>query len=135
MTEPLKPWIECPASIAQHVAYDASSDHILAYPIERGAIIIGDRDDVTFRPAHTGYLFVEHNQFVIADQRGVSLLSFTVHFPRLAFQQMGCKRDAPAGNVRCDSLRFLFRTQNEIGKPSTGYTWGDCRVGCLRWRM
>jgi hypothetical protein len=40
---------------------------------------------------------------------------------------MGGKLDAPAGNVRCDPLRFLFRTQNEIGKPSTGTPGGSSR--------
>ena len=82
-----------------------------------------------------GHLFVQHNRFVIADQRRVSLLSVAVDCPRLAFEQMGCKPYAPTGNVRCDPLRFVFRNQNEIGKPSTGYARRDRRVGPLWWRM
>jgi hypothetical protein len=89
------------SSIAQHVACYASSDHILVQLIERRAIIVGDRGDVAFRHAHPGYLFVQHNGLVIADQRGVSLLSLAVDCPRLAFQQMGCKLAAPAGKLRC----------------------------------
>jgi hypothetical protein len=71
------------------------------YSLSSGAIIVGDRDDVAFRHAHLGYLFVQHNGLVIADQRGVSLLSLAVDCPRLAFQQMGCKVAAPAGKLRC----------------------------------
>jgi hypothetical protein len=61
----------------------------------------------------------------------VSHDTFATHWFPANGLQAGCL----AGNVRCDPLRFLFRTQNKIGKPSTGYARRDRRGGRLRWRM
>jgi hypothetical protein len=88
-------------------------------------IIIGDGDDVTHRPTHPWQLPLQHDRLAVADRGGLSLQPFTIHCPCLALHQMGGKPYPPARYVSRDSFRLLFRSEDEIGKPSTRYALGN----------